>query len=364
MLRKASGSDLSVGSPPVLDRIVGQPRARAVLGSFVASPVHAFFFVGPPGSGKRDAARAFAAALVCPHGGCGDCPSCRAVVMGGHPDVVFVERHGASILVEEAREVVQLAQRTPRTASRQVLVLTDFHLVDRAAPALLKTIEEPPATTVIIVLADARAPALVTIASRCVEVEFSPLDAEAIAAALRADGAAEEVAIAAASAANGRLDRARLLVEDPGFASREARWRAVPERLDGTGVTVATLAAELLAATDELLVVLSARQAAELDAVDAAAELAGERRAPGRRAIEERHRREQRQVRTDELRAGLATLASAYRFRLGVENLPARRAASLVAACQEIDAAAARLSRNPNETLLVEALLLRLDGLN
>lgn len=69
VLRKAPGSDLSVGSPPVLDRIVGQPRVRAVLGSFVASPVHAFFFVGPPGSGKREAARAFAAALVCPHGG-------------------------------------------------------------------------------------------------------------------------------------------------------------------------------------------------------------------------------------------------------------------------------------------------------
>ncbi|MFZ0059926.1 MAG: hypothetical protein WAL35_07780, partial [Acidimicrobiales bacterium] len=134
------------------------------------------------------------------------------------------------------------------------------------------------------------------------------------------------------------------------------------ERLDGTGATVALLAAELLAAPDELLVVLAEHQAAELASVDAAAELEGERRTPGRKAIEDRHRREQRQVRTDELRAGLATLASAYRSRLATENLPARRAASLVAACEEIDATAARLSRNPNESLLLQALLLRLDG--
>ncbi len=364
-LTTLAGANPAAGSgSPVLDRIVGQPRVKALLGSFVASPVHAFLFVGPPGSGKREAARAFSAALVCPNGGCGDCLSCRDVVSGRHPDVVFVERHGASILVDEAREVAQLAQRTPRIASCQVLVLADFHLVDRAAPALLKTIEEPPATTVIVVLADARVPALVTIASRCVEVEFSPLDVESLASALQVNGATEEVALAAAAAANGRLDRARLLVEDSGFAAREARWRSVPERLDGTGSTVALLAAELLAATDELLVVLTERQAEELASVDAAAELMGERRTPGRKAIEDRQRREQRQVRTDDLRAGLATLAGAYRSRLGAENLPARRAASLVAACQEIDAAAARLGRNPNETLLVQALLSRLDELN
>ena len=362
MRTSSRSAHATVSNPPILDRIVGQPRVRALLGSFVASPVHAFLFVGPPGAGKREAARAFSAALVCPNGGCGDCPSCRDVLAGRHPDVVLVERHGASILVDEAREVTQLAQRTPRIANRQVLVLTDFHLVDRAAPALLKTIEEPPATTVIIVLADARPPALVTIASRCVEIEFPPLDIESIAGALRDSGATEEVALAAASAANGRLDRARLLIGDPGFVAREARWRSVPERLDGTGAAVAKLAAELLAATDDLLVVLTERQEAELASFDAAAELAGERRAPGRKAIEERHRREQRQVRTDELRAGLATLASAYRSRLGAENLPARRAASLIAACGAIDGAAAHLGRNANEALLVQALLLQLDG--
>ncbi|MGA9077111.1 MAG: ATP-binding protein, partial [Acidimicrobiales bacterium] len=70
----------TVSRPPVLDRIIGQPRIRALLSSFAASPVHAFLFVGPPGAGKREAARAFAAALVCPNGGCGDCPSCHDVL--------------------------------------------------------------------------------------------------------------------------------------------------------------------------------------------------------------------------------------------------------------------------------------------
>ena len=80
---------------------------------------------------------------------------------------------------------------------------------------------------------------------------------------------------------------------------------------------MALLAAELLAAPDELLVVLAEHQAAELASVDAAAELEGERRTPGRKAIEDRHRREQRQVRTDKLQRWTGDT------RLGIP-LPAR----------------------------------------
>lgn len=352
---------VTFGAHPVLDRIVGQPNARALLSALVDAPVHALLFVGPPGSGKQDAASAFAAALVCPSGGCGTCEACRAALEGLHPDVVVVEREGASIRVDEAVEIVQLAQRTPRVANRQVLVLTDFHLVDRAGPVLLKTIEETPDTTVIVVIADARVRSLVTIASRCLEVEFVPLDIEAITAALIGAGARDDVALAAAAASNGRIDRARLLVDDPRFAAREARWREVPERLDGTGATAALIAAELVAASEELLEVLREHQEAELEEADNAAELAGLRRAPNRKALVDRHKREQRRVRTDELRAGLATLANVYRARLDTERPASRRIAALVDACGEIDEAASRLQRNVNETLLLEALLLRLE---
>ncbi len=327
----------------------------------MAAPVHAYLFLGPPGSGKRDAARAFAAALVCPEGGCGSCASCEDALAGRHSDVIFVERVGASISVDEARDVTGLAQRTPRRALRQVLVLNEFHLVDKAAPALLKTIEEPPSSTVFLVLADALPAALATIASRCLTVPFHALDPAALERHLVDEGVEPETAAASAVAARGRLDRARLLAADPGFVARQERWRAVPERLDGTGATVAVLAEELLAGADELVDVLRARQDAELASAEQAAERAGERTVPGRQALLERHKREQRRVRTDELRAGLATLATVYRARLAGE-LPAPELADALAACAAIDEAAAALVRNPNETLLLQALLLRLDA--
>jgi DNA polymerase-3 subunit delta' len=352
---------LAVTEPaPVFRQIPGQHRAIAILAASVAHPVHAYLFSGPPGTGKREAATAFAAALVCPVGGCGECPSCRAVVSGHHPDVVVVEREGAAISVDEARRVAGLAQRTPSVSRLQVIVLADFHLVDRAAPALLKTIEEPPSSTVFVVLADSVPPSLVTIASRCVGVEFVPLETSVLAATLEAEGSTPTVAAAAAAAAHGRLDRARLLAADSGFASRQRLWRAVPERLDGTGATVALLAEELLSGADELVGVLRARQAEEMAQLEQAAERLGERHVAGRAAIEDRHKREQRRVRTDELRAGLATLAEAYRSRLASANVPPRRLAELAKACGAIDEAAAMLIRNPNEALLLQALLLGL----
>ncbi|MDA8297831.1 MAG: DNA polymerase III subunit delta' [Actinomycetota bacterium] len=345
----------------MLDRVVGQGRARAVLEASLAAPVHAYLFVGPTGSGKREAARAFAAALVCPDGGCGSCASCHDVLAGRHPDVVVVERQGASISVDEARQVTSLAQRSPRHGGRQVVILADFHLVDEAAPALLKTIEEPPASTVFVILADALPPGLVTIASRCLRVEFRGLDEETLAALLVAEGSDPAAAATAAAAAGGRIDRARLLANDPGFAARQERWRTVPERLDGTGMTVAVLTEELLGSADELVVVVKARQEAELKDLAAAAERAGDRGVPGRQAIEDRHRREQRRVRTDELRAGLGTLVSAYRSQLRGSE-PARETAALLACCGAIDTAAELLERNPNETLLLQSLLLALDA--
>ncbi len=158
------------------------------------------------------------------------------------------------------------------------------------------------------------------------------------------------------------MDRARLLALDEGFVARQDRWRAVPERLDGSGSTIAVLAAELAGAADELVAVLRERQAEEIAALEAQAERAGERRITGRQAIEDRHRREQRRVRVDELWAGLAILAAAYRTRLASPTLQAHRAAKLASALAAIDQTAASLARNPNELLLLQALLIKLDG--
>jgi DNA polymerase III subunit delta' len=346
---------------PVLHGIVGQPRAQAMLSSFVDSPVHAYLFVGPAGTGKRAAARAFSAALICPNGGCGRCAVCKAVLAGQHPDVVVVERQGASISIEEARDIVQQAQLTPRAAERLVLMLTEFHLVDEAGPALLKTIEEPPDTTVIIVLADVRSRELETIASRCVEVEFVPIDSEAIAETLVQEGVVRDVALAAATGARGSLERARLLVADSGFVEREARWRSIPDRLDGTGAAIAQLAGEIIDAGESLVEVLRAHQEAELEAADNAAKDAGLKRTPNRKAIEDRHRRELRRVRTDELRAGLALLAATFRARLGSDRAAPSRIAQLTDINKEIEDASSRLRRNVNERLLLESLFLKIE---
>jgi DNA polymerase-3 subunit delta' len=348
--------------PPVLDRVFGQEAAVSLLAASVRAPVESYLFVGPSGSGKRDAALAFSAALVCPFGGCGTCLACTEALAERHPDVTVIERSGASISVDEARVVTAIAQRTPTAASRQVIILVDFHLVSQAAPALLKTIEEPPPSTTFIVLAEHVPPALVTVASRCLRVVFTRLSPEAIAAALVADGVSEAAAKRAAEGAAGRLDRARLLALDEGFVARQSRWKSVPERLDGSGATIAVLAAELIAAGEELVVVLKEQQSAELAALSEASANAGERRLVGRPAIEERHKREQRRVRADEFHAGFAILAGAYRSRLVTPGLQARRIAALVAAIDEISAASAALVRNPNESLLVQSLLIALDG--
>jgi DNA polymerase-3 subunit delta' len=337
--------------------VLGQHRAVAQLQAAARTPVHAYLLVGPPGTGKRAAARAFAAQLLCAATGGDDCEVCRRVLDGAHPDVVMLERSGASLLVDDAREIARRASTSSVEGGRTVLVLTDFHLVDQAAPALLKTIEEPPPGTVFVILAEQVPPELVTIASRCVRIDFNPLAPATVAEILVSEGVAAPTAEQVAAASGGRLDRARLLAGDAGFAARQAAWREVPARLDGTGAAVVTVADDLRAAIETVLEPVREAQAEELAELEERARQYGDR-GPGRE-VEARHRREERRARTDELRAGLATLAGHYRDRLasGVTGEEAGRCLAAVAA---IDAANEALVRNPNEVLWLQALLMRL----
>ncbi|MCA1692139.1 MAG: DNA polymerase III subunit delta' [Actinobacteria bacterium] len=342
----------------VFDRLVGQRPAVRQLRAAARTPVHAYLLVGPPGGGKRPAARAFAAALLCPQGGCGTCDVCTRVLSDIHPDAVVVEREGASISVPQAQEIRRLAMRSPNECHRKVLTLVDFHLVLTAGPTLLKIVEEPPGSTVFVILAEHVPPELVTIASRCVRIDFRSLAPSELVQALVGEGVDEATASRVAEAAGGRLDRARLLASDPGFEDRRRAWQSLPTRLDGTGATVSLLAAELVELLASAAVgPLEERHAEERAALEARIERSGER-GSGRKQLQERHRRELRRLRADELRYGLALLADAYGQALAGGSAQTGR--GCLTSLEAIQAAAEAIVRNPNELLFLQALLLKL----
>ena len=363
--------------------VVGQERAVGALRAAAQRPVHAYLLVGQPGSGPRAAARGFAAALLCPDGGCGVCDVCRRVLAGIHPDHVLVERTGAALDVDDARRLGALALRRPIEGSRQVLVVGDLHLALLSAPALLKTLEEPPPSTVFVLLADDVPPDLVTVASRCVEVPFPPVPTAAIEAWLIGRGVDPSRARLVAEGAGGDVERARLLAEDPAFSERLALWRSIPSRLDGHGAVSGALAREVLRATDTALAPLRAEHESEIRMLDEDATAMGERRLPGRKDVLDRQHREERRWRTEELRTGLGVLARVYRDRLadavatppggvppsragtspGVGPLRPGEAKGDEAAVALVGDAAAGLRRHAQETLLLEALFVRLGRL-
>jgi DNA polymerase III subunit delta' len=342
--------------------VIGQGSTVETLRSAAQQPVHAYLFVGPPGAGKVRAALAFAASVLCPRGGCGDCDVCRRTLNQTHPDLLNVEREGASISVDQAREIIRLALRSPVEGNRKVLVLNDFHLVTNAGPTLLKIIEEPPPSTIFLVLAEQITNELVTIASRCVQMQFAPLSIVAVVDALVASGIEESVAKTAAKAAGGRLDRARLLATDPEVANRMAFWQNIPRRLDGTGAAASVVAAEAVGMVDAAAVgPLEARQAEEVAALDARLELIGGKGGAGqRKELQERHKRELKRLRDDEIRFGLATLAQAYRAILLAPEAPSADQRKAIAATTRVATASEHLIRNPNINLLLAALFVDL----
>jgi DNA polymerase-3 subunit delta' len=343
--------------------VVNQERAVAALRAAAVRPVHAYLLLGPPGTGKRAAATSFAASLLCAHGGDGTCDDCRRVLAGIHPDVVVVEREGPFISIDTAREIARAAALSPMEGRRKVLLLNDFHLVREAGPALLKTIEEPPPSTVFVILAEFLPPELVTIASRCVRIDFAPLASGVIADTLRREGVDSDLADQLAAATDGRLDRARLLAGDPEFAVRLRAWRDVPARLDGSGATAAAVAGELVELLDHSVEPLRAHQEEETALLEARnarmnevnGKTAGGARAAraGMKELDERHRRELRRQRTDELKAGLAALAAVYRDGLAHGD-PAGGPVEAVALIQKLSV---NLAYNPNEALQLQALV-------
>lgn len=162
--------------PKALERISEQPRVQKFLSSAAREGrlSHAYLFVGAPGSGMEQAALALAQIAVCPAGGDATCDECIRVAHKTHPDVTWLAPASATgYLIDQIREVLELAALTPVRAKRKVYIVSEAHRLRGAgANALLKTIEEPPDDVMFILLARTTDAVLPTIVSRCQVVPF------------------------------------------------------------------------------------------------------------------------------------------------------------------------------------------------
>jgi DNA polymerase-3 subunit delta' len=367
-------------SVPVLDRVPGQERAIAFLRGAAARPHHAYVFAGPEGSGKSLAARAFAAALLCARGGCGECRDCRLAQEDHHPNEFVVEPEGRDIHVETIRaEVWQPAYRTAPEPGRKVFVIREAdRLSPPAADTLLKVLEEPPADAVLLLLS-ARAHELPeTVLSRCHVITFTALPETFVMEELIRGGAEEVRARLAARLAGGNLGRARrLAAADDGLAFRDAAREAIELAVDGPPGA--------LRAADAVLAAASGYKKAMKD--ELTAELApflDERGRPEEayrgpiRRIELRFQRRERRAERDYvdwvllgvsalLRDGVAggvgggieVLMNPDLAGTGGARLPVVRAARAMAAVEEARAALAE-DLNLNTRLVLERAFLRL----
>ncbi|HEX6231782.1 MAG TPA: DNA polymerase III subunit delta' [Jiangellaceae bacterium] len=216
---------------PMLQRTVDDAaailRGEATAGGAMT---HAWLFTGPPGSGRSVAARAFAAALQCPQGGCGECSECSDVRSGAHPDVANLVTDGLWIRIKQIRELVPKAALRPSRGRWQIVIVEDAdRLGDDAADALLLALEEPPRRTVWMLCAPTGEDIVPTIRSRCRLVQLRTPPYDEVARYLADTQAVDpELAAFAARASQGHIGRARALATDADVRARRGEVLRLP----------------------------------------------------------------------------------------------------------------------------------------
>jgi len=200
--------------------VVGHRRLVDLLSRAVArdSLPPSLVLAGPSGVGKRRLAIAVAQALNCvsPRSGkdvvdsCGTCQACTRIARGVHPDVLVVEPgENGSIKVDQVRDIVDRSMYRPFDGKRRVVIIDDADaLVPSAQNALLKTLEEPPSSSVFMLVTSRPDLLLLTVLSRCPRLRFRALDDSDVVAVLKGMGKSETEARAAAVSADGSISRA------------------------------------------------------------------------------------------------------------------------------------------------------------
>jgi len=303
-------------------RLVGQDRVTETLRAAATLPGDAYLFAGPPGTGKEEAARVFAAAILCPDH-CGTCNICGRVLRGIHPDVVILEPEGYTYPIEAIREAVAQAALSPMEGARRIIIVEEAdRIVERSQNALLKALEEPNPSVTWVLVTSVLQPILPTILSRCRIVEFAPVPEAELAALVRGRIArtttgspidAEQAAVFV-RASRGDLVRAISLVEDE--RTRALRALAVDAAIRQAAEPDARQA--LMAAGEVAASATAARQAREKAAAAELAELEdvlGTGRGSGgmRRRLGDRQKRAVRRAETDVFVEFCSWLAQAFR---------------------------------------------------
>ncbi|MFB0616067.1 DNA polymerase III subunit delta' [Streptomyces sp. AGS-58] len=396
----------------VWDDLVGQEKVSAVLDAAArdadalvtaaaadqpppeaSKMTHAWLFTGPPGAGRNQAARAFAAALQCVSPdravggtpGCGFCDGCHTALLGTHADVTTVAAVGSEILVRDMRDTVRKSFTAPATGRWQIILVEDAErLNEKSANAVLKAVEEPAPRTVWLLCAPSVEDVLPTIRSRCRHLNLRTPTVDAVADMLvRRDGIDPEVAVAAARATQGHVDRARRLATDPAARERRAAVLKLPLRLDEVGACLRA-AQELVDAAAEdakqLAEEMDGKETEELKAALGAAQ--GGRMPRGTAGVmkdlEDMQKRRRTRTQRDSLDIALGDLTAFYRdvlalqlgTRVAIANADAgdalerlARAGAPESTLRRIEAIAAcreALDRNVSPLLAVEAMTMAL----
>jgi DNA polymerase-3 subunit delta' len=311
-------------APSVWESLVGQRRAIEALRPAASGHgmSQAFLFIGPPGSGRSNAAIAFAAALECEEQppGCGVCHSCHTVLAGSHADVTVIRTEKLSIGVDEVRDLVRRSALAPVGRRWQVMIVEDAdRLTDQAANALLKAIEEPTDRTVWMLCAPTVEDLLPTIRSRCRLVTLTtPSTAEVADFLVRSDGVDAALASYCARASQGHIGRARALARDEGARNRRHEVITWPARLISLGACM-NAATNLHETTqeeaDQITGDLDSRERTDLDTSYGVVERGRRPReyAPALAAMEKSQKTRAKRRHLDVVDRSLMDLASVYR---------------------------------------------------